>query len=88
MRYSEYTSVHIPLGSGVTEAACKTVFTQRLKNSGMRWSHDGAKTILTLRTILLSRSWVATYSATLGGAYPAELRPYRENQYNALKRAA
>ena len=46
----------LPLGSGVTEAACKTVFTQRLKNSGMRWSHDGAKTILTLRTILLSRS--------------------------------
>ncbi len=79
MRYSDYTSVHIPLGSGVTEAACKTVFTQRLKNSGMRWSHDGAKTILTLRTILLSRSWSSTYSASLTAAYPAGLRPYREN---------
>ena len=79
MRYSDYTSVHIPLGSGVTEAACKTVFTQRLKNSGMRWSHDGAKMILTLRTILLSRSWEATYSDFLTAAYPAELRPYQEN---------
>lgn len=39
MRYSDYTSVHIPLGGAVTKAACKTVFTQRLKNSGMRWSH-------------------------------------------------
>lgn len=88
MRYSEYTSVHIPLGSGVTEAACKTVFTQRLKNSGMRWSHDGAKTILTLRTILLSRTWAATYSASLKSAYPAELRPYRENKSNTTITAA
>ena len=88
MRYSEYTSVHIPLGSGVTEAACKTVFTQRLKNSGMRWSNDGAKTILTLRTILLSKSWSSTYAASLDGAYPAELRPYRENKDSATKTAA
>jgi hypothetical protein len=88
MRYSQYTSFHIPLGSGVTEAACKTVFTQRLKNSGMRWSHDGAKTILTLRTILLSRSWEATYSASLNNAYPAKLRPYRQNKYDDTKIAA
>jgi len=88
MRYSDYASVHIPLGSGVTEAACKTVFTQRLKNSGMRWGHDGAKTILTLRTILLSRSWAATYSASLKSAYPAKLRPYRKNLCYALKIAA
>ena len=79
MRYSDYALVHIPLGSGVTEAACKTVFTQRLKNSGMRWSNDGAKTILTLRTILLSRSWSSTYSASLTAAYHAGLRPYRKN---------
>jgi hypothetical protein len=88
MRYSDYTSVHIPLGSGVTEAACKTVFTQRLKNSGMRWSCDGAKTILTLRTILLSRTWAATYSASLESAYPAELRPYRKNKSNTTITAA
>ena len=79
MRYSDYKNVHIPLGSGVTEAACKTVFTQRLKNSGMRWSHEGAKSILTLRTILLSRSWSATYNATLKAALPASLRPYQKN---------
>ncbi|MFO0902182.1 MAG: hypothetical protein U0939_04235 [Pirellulales bacterium] len=27
MRYSEYKKSHIPLGSGITEAACKTVYT-------------------------------------------------------------
>lgn len=88
MRYSNYTSLHIPLGSGVTEAACKTVFTQRLKNSGMRWSPAGARTILTLRTILLSHSWSATYGATLRAAYPAGLRPYGENSSHAAKTAA
>jgi len=88
MRYSDYTSLHIPLGSGVTEAACKTVFTQRLKNSGMRWSATGARTILTLRTILLSHSWSATYGATLRAAYPAELRPYGESSSHTAKSAA
>jgi len=88
MRYDKYSSLHIPLGSGVTEAACKTVFTQRLKNSGMRWSHDGAKTILTLRTILLSKSWATTYSATLKCAYPTKLRPYNKNKQNTTKTAA
>lgn len=88
MRYSDYTSVHIPLGSGVTEAACKTVFTQRLKNSGMRWSNDGAQTILTLRTILLSTSWSSTYAACLANAYPAKLRPYGENKCNTTTIAA
>ncbi len=88
MRYSEYASVHIPLGSGVTEAACKTVFTQRLKNSGMRWSHAGARTILTLRTILLSKSWPATYAACLRAAYPQGLRTYGETKADDTKIAA
>ena len=79
MRYSDYASLHIPLGSGVTEAACKTVFTQRLKNSGMRWSHSGAQMILTLRTILLSKSWSPTYATCLATAYPHNLRPYLKN---------
>jgi len=45
----DYKRNHLPIGSDVTEAACKTVFTQRLKLSGMRWSHEGAGRILTLR---------------------------------------
>jgi len=45
----------------------------------MRWSHDGAKMILTLRTILLSKSWSATYLACLATAYPGKLRPYGKN---------
>ena len=37
------------IGSGLVEAACKTLVTQRLKLSGMRWSVRGAQAILTPR---------------------------------------
>ena len=78
MKYHEYQQTHLPIGSGVTEAACKTVFTQRLKLSGMRWSFDGAARILTLRTILLSGTWESTYGAALT-ANVASIRPYASN---------
>jgi hypothetical protein len=37
------------IGSGIVEAACKTLVTQHLKQSGMRWSAGGAQAILTPR---------------------------------------
>lgn len=77
MRYSEYKKRHIPLGSGITEAACKSVYTQRLKLSGMRWKRTGAQHILTLRTILLSHTWQATYALSLATRQAALPTPYR-----------
>jgi len=61
MRYAAYKRVGIPRGSGVTEAACKTVFTQRLKLSGMRWKKAGGQTIVNLRVLLLSNVWNEAY---------------------------
>jgi hypothetical protein len=69
MQYAAFRSKGLPIGSGVTEAACKTVFTQRLKLSGMRWSLAGAQTILNLRVILLSGIWDEVYQAAVGD-YP------------------
>ena len=52
---------HLPIGPGVVEAACKTLVTQRLKPSGMRWRHVGGPAILTLRALQQSsrfdRAW-------------------------------
>lgn len=76
MRYHEYARRHIPLGSGVTEAACKTIFTQRLKLSGMRWSHEGAAAILNLRVTLLSNTWKPTFATYLDAIQPKKLNPY------------
>jgi hypothetical protein len=65
MRYAEYRRVGVPLGSGVTEAGCKTVYTQRLKLSGMRWHKAGAQTILNLRVPQLSGVWDEAYARVL-----------------------
>ena len=65
MRYAAYKRVGIPCGSGITEAACKTIYTQRLKQSGMRWKKAGAQTILNLRVLLLSSVWEAAYQRVL-----------------------
>lgn len=88
LRYNEYASHHLPLGSGVTEAACKTIYTQRLKLSGMRWSFDGAQMILSLRVILLSGTWSATYAAYLAALHPRNLRPYVPHRDIHLENAA
>jgi hypothetical protein len=65
LQYAEFRRHGLPIGSGVTEAACKTVFTQRLKLSGMRWSTHGAQMILNLRVIHLSGIWDSTYRAAI-----------------------
>jgi hypothetical protein len=57
MDYHRYRRQGLPLGSGVTEAACKTVFTQRLKQSGMGWKTAGGQAIVDLRVLWLSGVW-------------------------------
>lgn len=57
LNYHAYRQQGLPLGSGVTEAGCKTVYTQRLKLSGMRWQKPGAQAILNLRVLQLSDVW-------------------------------
>jgi hypothetical protein len=54
MNYSEILEENIPIGSGVTEAACKTLVKQRLCGSGMRWKKEGIKTVLSLRELVLT----------------------------------
>lgn len=54
MNYFENVSAKQPIGSGVTEAACKTIVKQRLCKSGMRWKDKGASVILSLRTLIKS----------------------------------
>lgn len=76
MRYATYEKVGIPRGSGVTEAACKTIYTQRLKLSGMRWQKTGAQTILNLRVLLLSGVWTEAYQRTFKNLEEVKVPPY------------
>jgi hypothetical protein len=65
MDYPTYRRFRLPIGSGVTEAACKIVFTQRFKQSGMKWKLDGGSDILRLRIIALSGVWSQVRDAAL-----------------------
>ena len=49
MNYPSCLKKKIPIGSGVVEAACKVIIKQRMCNSGMRWTEEGAKNVLILR---------------------------------------
>lgn len=60
MNYSERRRLRAPIGSGVTEAACKIVFTQRFKCAGMKWNLERDQPILALRVIALSGIWSNT----------------------------
>ena len=54
MIYPEALDNHLPIGSGVTEAACKILVKQRMCRSGMRWKEEGASMLLTLRSLVCS----------------------------------
>lgn len=51
MRYVALLGAGLPVGSGVTESAAKTVINQRAKGSGQRWSQEGLRGVLTLRAL-------------------------------------
>lgn len=56
MDYATYIAKGLPIGSGVVEAACKTLATQRMKRSGMSWG-GGKQAILTIRSLQQSERW-------------------------------
>ena len=54
MRYPQFRSQHLFVGTGVIEAGCKTVIGSRCKQSGMFWTVRGANAILALRCQLFN----------------------------------
>lgn len=51
MKYAEHADANYPIGSGVTEAACKVIVKQRLCQSGMKWKLNGAQNTLNIRAL-------------------------------------
>lgn len=62
MNYAEYLRQGLPIASGVVEAACKTLVTQRMKCSGMAWGLAGGQAILTLRSLIQSDRWSSAWT--------------------------
>ena len=57
MRYASFLRRGFPIGSGLVEAACKSIVKTRLCRSGMRWSRSGGQRILDLRCYVKSGLW-------------------------------
>jgi hypothetical protein len=51
MDYARRVQAKLPIGSGVTEAACKTLVKMRLCRSGAKWREEGAAIVLSLRAL-------------------------------------
>jgi hypothetical protein len=77
MDYAGRRRRKLPIGSGVTEAACKIVFSQRFKCSGMKWDIDGGAVILELRIAVLSRTWIAVRDAMFASQTPTLPRTHK-----------
>jgi len=52
MNYAERLEAKLPIGSGVTEAACKTIVKMRMCRGGAKWKEEGAAAVLSLRTLI------------------------------------
>jgi hypothetical protein len=63
MHYDDYRANRWQIGSGTIESGCKHVIGARLKQAGMIWSPDGARTVAKLRARLNSRRWDQTVDA-------------------------
>jgi len=57
MDYASCLALGLPIASGVIEGACRHIVKDRMELSGMRWSSDGAETLLQLRCVKHNQDW-------------------------------
>lgn len=57
MRYHEYLAAGYPIASGVIEGACGHLVKDRMEGSGMRWTLEGARSMLNVRAVFQSDYW-------------------------------
>ncbi len=72
-RYAEAIAADCPVGTGVVEAAAKTIVSVRMKRAGARFSQHGGQSVLLFRAAVLSDRFV-TLSRELETTYTAVVR--------------
>jgi hypothetical protein len=59
MHYDQYLHNGWPIGTGVVEGACGHLVKDRMEQSGMRWTKQGAQSLLDLRAVRINDDWDA-----------------------------
>jgi hypothetical protein len=63
MRYAKFRRDGFLVGSGAVESACRSIIEDRVSQSGMRWTVEGADRVIALRALhrssedLYSKLW-------------------------------
>lgn len=74
MKYAERRKANKPIGSGVTEAACKTLVKMRLCRAGAKWKEEGAAIVLSLRSLVYTAErWQQFWAKVDRYGYPIEI---------------
>jgi len=66
MKYDKYLDWGLPIATGVVESACNSIVKNRMEGCGMRWSIEGAESMLRLRSVYLSQDWEAYWKDQVG----------------------
>ena len=85
MKYDEYLRRGYPIASGVIEGACRHLVKDRMERSGMRWTLEGARSMLHVRAVFQSAYWEA-FLADRMSRETLRIHPHRNllNDYQPL----
>jgi hypothetical protein len=86
MRYDEYLAAGLPIATGFIEGACRHVIKDRLERTGMRWTRQGAQSMLRVRCIEASKLWEPLMQKYR--TQTLEYRGGRKNYFDLLCNAA
>jgi hypothetical protein len=74
MNYAERVEAKLPIGSGVTEAACKTIVKMRMCRGGAKWKEKGAAEVLSLRALIYTEErWEQFWAKIDRYGFPLEM---------------
>lgn len=64
--YAQDRAAGCRIGSGAIESFCKQLFSMRMKGPGMFWGEEGARHLMSLRTVYLTGHWDALWKNASG----------------------